>query len=366
MDRERCAQILLPVADGGRWDRRRRVGGGLPARSASLAIIVFVKVPRATLHHAAHGPPPPALRGRMGPRNHDPRRRPRCRGAAAASPCRLPDARHPRAAALDHAGRHHPSPTRARVWRCTTCAPGPKATTSAISIRMPRRGPARRTPKPISTSVSARSFSSPTSGPSMLFGTRRAFRSVAGAEALTMLGWRGVGRGGRVGLLAATARGTKYSRQGRGRAGDDRPRRRAGGRPSRGARRRHAARSAAGRPTGDGGAPSPRPAPASSSPPRSTIQARISTTWCCASRVATTWCSCWWRTSSSARRRAGDYPFTTAEGAERLDAHLRARHRASRRRTASPLCASSARKRRGSRRPLPAESSLQMLEQVDG
>ena len=52
--------------------------------------------------------------------------------------------------------------------------------------------------------------------PSMLFGTRRAFRSVAGAEALAMLGWRGVGRGGRVGLLAANARGTRFSRQGRG------------------------------------------------------------------------------------------------------------------------------------------------------
>lgn len=52
--------------------------------------------------------------------------------------------------------------------------------------------------------------------PSMLFGTRRAFRSVAGAEALAMLGWRGVGRGGRVGLLAGTARGTRFSRQGRG------------------------------------------------------------------------------------------------------------------------------------------------------
>ena len=52
--------------------------------------------------------------------------------------------------------------------------------------------------------------------PSMLFGTRRAFRSVAGAEALAMLGWRGVGRGGRVGCLAATASGTQFSRQGRG------------------------------------------------------------------------------------------------------------------------------------------------------
>ncbi len=52
--------------------------------------------------------------------------------------------------------------------------------------------------------------------PSMLFGTRRAFRSVAAAEALTMLGWRGVGRGGRVGLLVANALGTRFSRQGRG------------------------------------------------------------------------------------------------------------------------------------------------------
>lgn len=52
--------------------------------------------------------------------------------------------------------------------------------------------------------------------PSMLFGTRRAFRSVAGAEALAMLGWRGVGRGGRVGVVAATATRTWFSRQGRG------------------------------------------------------------------------------------------------------------------------------------------------------
>lgn len=52
--------------------------------------------------------------------------------------------------------------------------------------------------------------------PSMLFGTRRAFRSVAAAEALALLGWRGVGHGGRVGLLASNARGTRFSRQGRG------------------------------------------------------------------------------------------------------------------------------------------------------
>jgi uncharacterized protein (DUF58 family) len=51
--------------------------------------------------------------------------------------------------------------------------------------------------------------------PSMLFGTRRAFRSIAGAEALAMLGWRGIGRGGRVGLLAGNALGTRFSRQGR-------------------------------------------------------------------------------------------------------------------------------------------------------
>lgn len=52
--------------------------------------------------------------------------------------------------------------------------------------------------------------------PSMLFGTRRAFRSVAGAEALAMLGWRAVAHGGRVGLLAANAHGTRFSRQARG------------------------------------------------------------------------------------------------------------------------------------------------------
>ena len=39
--------------------------------------------------------------------------------------------------------------------------------------------------------------------PSMLFGTRRALRSVAAAEALTLLGWRVVGDGGRVGLVVA-------------------------------------------------------------------------------------------------------------------------------------------------------------------
>jgi uncharacterized protein (DUF58 family) len=36
--------------------------------------------------------------------------------------------------------------------------------------------------------------------PSMLFGTRRAFRSVAAAEALALAGWRAAGQGGRIGL----------------------------------------------------------------------------------------------------------------------------------------------------------------------
>ena len=38
--------------------------------------------------------------------------------------------------------------------------------------------------------------------PSMLWGTRRAFRSVAAAEALALIGWRVVAAGGRVALLA--------------------------------------------------------------------------------------------------------------------------------------------------------------------
>jgi len=41
--------------------------------------------------------------------------------------------------------------------------------------------------------------------PSMLWGTRRAFRSVAAAEVLAMVGWRVIGQGGRVGLLALGA-----------------------------------------------------------------------------------------------------------------------------------------------------------------
>ncbi|MEL6294044.1 MAG: DUF58 domain-containing protein [Pseudomonadota bacterium] len=41
--------------------------------------------------------------------------------------------------------------------------------------------------------------------PSMLWGLQRAFRSVAAAEALVMLGWQIVEAGGRVGLLAVTS-----------------------------------------------------------------------------------------------------------------------------------------------------------------
>ncbi len=52
--------------------------------------------------------------------------------------------------------------------------------------------------------------------PSMLFGTRRALRSVAAGEALAMLGWRAIGEGGRVGLVAATPSGPRFARQGRG------------------------------------------------------------------------------------------------------------------------------------------------------
>lgn len=41
--------------------------------------------------------------------------------------------------------------------------------------------------------------------PSMLWGMRRAFRSVAAAQALALIGWQAVETGGRVGLLAITA-----------------------------------------------------------------------------------------------------------------------------------------------------------------
>jgi uncharacterized protein (DUF58 family) len=52
--------------------------------------------------------------------------------------------------------------------------------------------------------------------PSMLFGTRRAFRSVAAAEALTLLGWQAVREGGRVGLMSAWHDGRHLLRYGRG------------------------------------------------------------------------------------------------------------------------------------------------------
>lgn len=43
--------------------------------------------------------------------------------------------------------------------------------------------------------------------PSMLWGTKRAFRSVAAAEALALLGWHAIETGARVGLWAITATG---------------------------------------------------------------------------------------------------------------------------------------------------------------
>lgn len=52
--------------------------------------------------------------------------------------------------------------------------------------------------------------------PSMLFGTKRAFRSVAAAEALTLAGWRVAGQGGRVGVFAGTGRQSFFHRPGAG------------------------------------------------------------------------------------------------------------------------------------------------------
>jgi uncharacterized protein (DUF58 family) len=52
--------------------------------------------------------------------------------------------------------------------------------------------------------------------PSMLFGTRRALRSVVAAEAMTTLAWRVVEEGGSVGLLAATADGPRLLGRARG------------------------------------------------------------------------------------------------------------------------------------------------------
>ncbi|WP_349539047.1 DUF58 domain-containing protein [Sagittula sp. NFXS13] len=51
----------------------------------------------------------------------------------------------------------------------------------------------------------------------MLWGLKRAFRSVAAAEALVLLGWQAVEEGGRVGLLALTG-GTPVAVRPRGRA----------------------------------------------------------------------------------------------------------------------------------------------------
>ena len=52
--------------------------------------------------------------------------------------------------------------------------------------------------------------------PSMLFGTRRAFRSVAAGEAMAVLGWRAIAEGGRVGLVAVGPEASQFARRGRG------------------------------------------------------------------------------------------------------------------------------------------------------
>jgi uncharacterized protein (DUF58 family) len=52
--------------------------------------------------------------------------------------------------------------------------------------------------------------------PSMMFGTRRTLRSVAAAEAITMLAWRVIEEGGGVGLIAATAVGARLLGRARG------------------------------------------------------------------------------------------------------------------------------------------------------
>ena len=55
--------------------------------------------------------------------------------------------------------------------------------------------------------------------PSMLWGTRRTLRSIAAAEALCLIGWRAVGEGSRVGLLAVRSGGDAFVRpRGRDRA----------------------------------------------------------------------------------------------------------------------------------------------------
>jgi uncharacterized protein (DUF58 family) len=52
--------------------------------------------------------------------------------------------------------------------------------------------------------------------PMMMFGTRRALRSVAAAEAMTMLAWRVVEQGGSIGLLVAMADGARLLGRARG------------------------------------------------------------------------------------------------------------------------------------------------------
>lgn len=44
----------------------------------------------------------------------------------------------------------------------------------------------------------------------MLWGTRRTLRSIAAAEALSLVGWQAIGLGGRVGLIAVTGGETVY------------------------------------------------------------------------------------------------------------------------------------------------------------
>ena len=51
---------------------------------------------------------------------------------------------------------------------------------------------------------------------SMMFGTRRTLRSVAGAEAIVALGWRTIEEGGGVGILAATNEGPRFIGRARG------------------------------------------------------------------------------------------------------------------------------------------------------
>ncbi|MEM7744772.1 MAG: DUF58 domain-containing protein [Pseudomonadota bacterium] len=46
--------------------------------------------------------------------------------------------------------------------------------------------------------------------PSMLWGTRRTLRSIAAAEALSVIGWQAIHTGGRVGLIAVTGGETVY------------------------------------------------------------------------------------------------------------------------------------------------------------